>query len=109
MATYRISGVWTGTKGAITHYAIHRVTSTESNGRSNITLAEKTAKADAIRIVEGTTNTVTTMIWKSASKAWHTGEIVTVVSGSNGKYLRSNPDNSLTDNLDHLPDFSLIY
>jgi hypothetical protein len=33
---------------------------------------------------------------------------VEVIKGSTGKYLRSNPDNSLTDNLEHLIDYDWI-
>ena len=36
------------------------------------------------------------------------GEKVEVVNGSNGKYLRTNPDNTKTDNLAHLIDFDWI-
>jgi cytochrome c biogenesis factor len=104
MAAYRISGVWTGTNGAITHYAMHT-----AGTNNTVALAIKTSKADAIKLVEATSNTVTTMVWNATSKAWHTGETVTVVGSGSSKYLRSNPDNSLTDNLDHLPNFSLNY
>jgi hypothetical protein len=109
MATCRISGVWTGENNAITFYAIHVVTGTESTGNTSVTLAKKTSKLDAIRLVETVGNAVTTMVWNAAKRKWLTGEVVHVAGNSNNKYLRSNPDNSLTDNLGHLPDFSLIY
>ncbi|MFD2719572.1 DUF3892 domain-containing protein [Hymenobacter monticola] len=106
MATYRISGVWTGSGGVITHYAVHTVADTTKN---TVTLASKTSKADAIRLVEQASNIVTTLVWNSTNKAWYHGEIVHVVGSGSSKYLRSKPDSSLTDNLDHLPNFSLIY
>jgi len=105
MAVYRISGVWSG-GGAITHYAVHTEVGTTN---SIVTLAQKTSKADAIWMVEQTGHTVTTLVWNPSNKAWYAGEVVRVVGSGNSKYLRSGPDNSLTDNLGHLPDFSLIY
>ncbi|WP_084523661.1 DUF3892 domain-containing protein [Adhaeribacter aquaticus] len=39
---------------------------------------------------------------------WGIGENVEVVNGSNGKYLRSNPDNKITNNLANLIDFDWI-
>jgi hypothetical protein len=102
MATYRISGVWKDSNNVITHYAFHTV-NTNSTSR-----AVKKTKADAITLVESASNTVTTFVWNYRSAGWSIGEKVHVVNGSKGKYLRSNPDGTLTDNLDHLIDFDWI-
>lgn len=101
MGTYRISGVWNAT-GVITDYAIHQITD-GSAGR-----AIKYSKAQAIALVENNQNTVTTYIWNYNTAKWNIGEKVHVVNVSTGKYLRSNPDNKLTDNLAHLIDYDWI-
>ena len=46
--------------------------------------------------------------WNYSIANWKIGEKVEVVNGSNGKYLRTNPDNKVTDNLQHLIDFDWI-
>ena len=102
MGKYRISGVWKNSNDVITHYAIHTV------GESSTSRAVKTSKADAVVLLEKTGNTAVTWIWNYNSATWSIGETVTVVNGTNGKYLRSNPDNKLTDNLGHLIDFDWI-
>jgi len=102
MATFRISGVWKDTNNIITHYAFHTV-SESSNSR-----AIKKSKADAIALLEIAGNTAITWLWNYAQSKWANGEKVEVVNGIAGKYLRSNPDNKLTDNLGHLIDFDWI-
>ncbi|RYE53507.1 MAG: DUF3892 domain-containing protein [Sphingobacteriales bacterium] len=102
MATYRISGVWKNAENVITHYAFHTVTQT------GVTRATKKTKADAIALVETGGNTVTTWLWNYSSAQWRIGETVHVVNAQTGKYLRSNPDNKLTDNLLHLINFDWI-
>lgn len=102
MALYRISGIWKKTDGVITHYAFHTVNE-NSTGR-----AVKKSKADAIALLETAGNTATTWLWNYSQSKWTVGETVHVVNGSSGKFLRSNPDNRLTDNLDHLIDFDWI-
>lgn len=102
MADYRISGVWKDSNDVITHYAFHTVGST-TNSRAN-----KTSKKDAIALVETWGNTAYTWIWNYQRAGWDKGEKVEVVNGNSGKYLRSNPDKKLTDNLAHLIDFDWI-
>ncbi len=102
MAKYRISGVWKNSNNVITHYAFHTV------GEKFTSRANKTSKPEAIRLLEISGNTAVTWIWNYQRAEWKIGENVEVVNGSNGKYLRSNPDNTLTDNLDHLIDFDWI-
>lgn len=102
MAKYRISGVWKNTNNVITAYAFHIISET-SVGRS-----VKKTKAEAISILETSGNSATTWIWDYKEASWKIGEVVEVVNGSTGKYLRSNPDDKLTDNLAHLIDFDWI-
>jgi hypothetical protein len=102
MAIYRISGVWKNTDGVITHYAFHTVVDTTA------TRAAKKTKSDAIRLLETTGNVATTWIWGYNRSGWIIGENVEVVNGSDGKYLRSDRNNTITDNLAHLIDFDWI-
>jgi hypothetical protein len=102
MAQFKISGVWKNSSGVITHYAFHEV------GQSGASRAMKVAKADAVQRVESSSNSAVTWIWDYKKAAWKDGEKVEVISGVNGKYLRSNRDDRLTDNLAHLIDFNLI-
>lgn len=102
MAIYRISGVWKDDNDVITHYAFHLINATEKYR------AVKKSKAQAIDLIETKGNSVKTWIWNYSSAMWSDGETVSVVNGVSGKYLRSNPDNKLTDNLGHLIDFDWI-
>jgi len=102
MPTFRISGVWKNSSNIITHYAVHSV-STDSTSR-----ATKFTKIQAIGLVEASGNTVTTWVWNYNNACWTVGEKVYVVNGQNVKFLRSNPDNQITDNLGHLIDFDWI-
>lgn len=101
MAEYRISGVWK-TNGVITAYAFHTVVP------DGVTRAKKMTKAEAIKLLETRGNSATTWTWNYTQAAWFVGETVEVVNGASGKYLRSNPDNRLTDNLGHLINFDWI-
>jgi hypothetical protein len=101
MAKYRISGIW-NEDGVINNYAIHKV----ENGIP--TVAVKVSMDEAIMLVENQQNTVTTYLWNYQTAKWNIGEPVHVVNGENGKYLRSNPDDKLTDNLGHLIDYDWI-
>jgi hypothetical protein len=102
MAVYRISGVWKDPNNVITHYAFHTV------GNGSTSRAEKKSKVQAVAILETYGNSATTWVWSYTLARWTVGETVQVVNGANGKYLRSNPDNKLTDNLGHLIDFDWI-
>ena len=103
MAEYRISGVWKDSNNVITHYAFHTV-----NGKT-ISRASKKSKADAIKLLETSGNLAVTWVWNYSTAFWIIGENVEVVNGSTGKYLRSNPDNTKTDDLAHLIDFDWIF
>ena len=102
MAKYRISGVWKDSNNIITAYAFHTI------GENSVGRAIKKTKAQAITLIETSGNSATTWIWNYSTAKWNIGETVHVVNGSNGKYLRSNADNKLTDNLGHLIDFDWI-
>lgn len=102
MAKYKISGIWKDANNVITHYALH---AENPNGTLR---ASKTPKATAISLLEARGNSAVTLIWNYSRAGWDVGERVQVVNGPNGKFLRSNPDNALTDNLGHLVDFDWI-
>lgn len=102
MAEYRISGIWKDDNDVITHYAFHEVS------QSGIKRATKKSKAQAIALLETTANKAVTWVWNYKKPGWEVGETVTVVNAISGKYLRSNPDNKLTDNLAHLIDYDWI-
>lgn len=103
MALYRISGVWKNTDNIITHYAFHKV------GENSTSRAIKKSKDEAIKLLEISGNRATTWVWNYQSAKWNIGEDVQIVNGNSGKFLRSNPDNTLTDNLSNLIDFDWIF
>jgi len=102
MTQYRISGVWKDANNVITHYAFHTV------GEGSTSRAKKITKTQAIGLLETRGNEAYTWVWNYKRPGWDVGEKVDVVNGAQGKYLRSNPDNQLTDNLQHLIDFDWI-
>jgi hypothetical protein len=102
MAEYRISGVWKNTNNVITSYAFHTV------GNTSVSRASKVSKTEAIRLLEINGNTAKTWLWDYKAAKWQNGASVEVVNGTNGKYLRSDKDNKITDNLGHLIDFDWI-
>lgn len=102
MAKYKISGVWKDSNNVITHYAFHEIRE-KSIGR-----AQKVVKSKAIQILDQQSNSAVTWSWNYTLGKWTNGENVHVVQGQNGKFLRSNPDNTLTDNLNHLIDYDWI-
>lgn len=103
MATYRISGIWKDDNNVITHYAFHTV------NEKSVDRAVKKSKTDAIALLEKEGNSATTWMWNYSTARWKIGEGVHVVTTANGKYLRSDPDNKLTDNLGHLIDYDWIF
>jgi len=106
MAEYRVTGVWKNL-GIITHYAVHLRTKNTEGGHL-IYPAKKMTKADAILLLEKSDNSAKTLIWNYNSATWDTGEDIHVV-GANPKYLRTNHDNKVKDNLLHLIDYGYVY
>lgn len=102
MATFKISGIWKNENNVITDYAFHEV------GEKSTSRAFKVSKARAIELLEKTENTAKTWIWNYSSAMFVNGQNVEVVGSGNNKYLRSDADNKLTDNLGHLIDFDWI-
>lgn len=102
MPTYRISGIWKNDNNVITHYAFHTVNADSTNR------AIKKTKAEAITMVEAIGNITTTWLWNYNTAAWSIGETVHVVNGLYGKFLRTNHDNQVKDNLLHLIDYDWI-
>ena len=97
MAAYYITGVWKES-GTITHYTFHAIL---ANGNFT-TKATKTAKANAIRLLENTGNKATTLMWNYTSGSWDIGQPVSMAGSGANKYLKSAPDNEVSDNLGHL-------
>lgn len=103
MADYRISGFWRYNDGnGITHYAIHRGTV------GSLQIATKVTKVDAIALVRDTRNNVKTILWDYLNGVWKEGEIVEATAGRDG-YLRTNPNNTVKDNLGHLINYGWIH
>ncbi|MBI1782734.1 MAG: DUF3892 domain-containing protein [Sphingobacteriales bacterium] len=94
MSSFKISRVWKNQNNVITHYAFHTI------GADSISLAQKFSKALAIVLLETPGNNAVTWIWNYSAASFQ--------NGATGKYLRSNRDNKLTDNLGHLIDFDWI-
>lgn len=103
MARYKISGVWKGANGVITHYAVHPVTPFGA-----ITKASKISKTEVIALLEMQGNSAVVWQWSYDLARWVDGEDISVVRAGHLKYLRSNPDKQITDNLAHLIDFELL-
>lgn len=99
MAKFKISGVWKDKDGVITHYAFHEIA---NNG---ISRAIKTDKPAAIKLLNDSNNAAVTWIWDYNTCFWKDGENVEVVAE---KYLRSNPDKKVTDNLAHLINYDWL-
>ncbi|WP_295715218.1 DUF3892 domain-containing protein [Mucilaginibacter sp.] len=99
MAKFKISGVWKDANGVITHYAVHEVI------EPIIYRAEKTDKTIALKLLSNPLNEAVTWIWDYQTCFWRDGEQVEVF---NRKYLRSNPDNKMTDNLAHLMNYAWL-
>jgi hypothetical protein len=84
--------------GVISHFAFHAI---HADGRFTVK-ATKMAKADAIKLLETTGNTATTLTWNYALGNWTVGQPVSVAGNGADKYLKSAPDNKVSDNLGHL-------
>jgi hypothetical protein len=96
MKDYRISGIWKDNRGVISHYAFHTV-------KDGVwSRAEKVSKAEAIRRIEEQGANAVTWVWSYTDCDWKKGETVYVVQGDTGKYLRTEPDDRMKDNLGHL-------
>jgi hypothetical protein len=95
MADYRISGVWKDNNGVITHYALHKPSTT------GYYRAEKKTKSQVLSILD-TGNTVKTWVWNYASSSWKDGQTVHPVGTGSNRYLRTDRDNTQRDNLDNL-------
>lgn len=102
MAAIKISGIWKDADGLITHYALHIVNT------SYTTRAVKKSKSDSIKLLEKSDNTAYTWIWNYDSSRFVDGQKVEVINALTGKYLSTDSNYKLTDNLEHLIDFDWI-
>lgn len=66
------------------------------------------SKAEAIALLEAKDASAVTWLWDYSRCKWKVGEEVEVVGSGDDKYLRTKPDNKLTDNLAHLIDYDWI-
>lgn len=108
MSEYRISGIWKNSQEVITHYAVHTWTRNQAGNGYIITRAVKTAKADAITLLQNPANSSKTYFWNYLKAQWVSGEDIHVVNG-NTPFLRTNHDGTLKDNLLHLIDYGYVY
>ncbi len=100
MAKYKISGIWKGEDGVITHYAIH-----ELYPENKISRAQKTEKSAAVKLLSDPNNMAMTWLWDYQIAFWRDGARVEVVAG---RYLRSVHDNKVVDNLAHLINYDWL-
>ncbi|MDI1256735.1 MAG: DUF3892 domain-containing protein [Flavobacterium sp.] len=94
---FLITGV-TKNNGIITDYGFHRLNATHDKFYP---LRMKT-KAEAIRLVQNQANSAFTGTWDYQSAQWVKGEKVRVIGIGSNAYLKSDPDDEITDNLGHL-------
>jgi Protein of unknown function (DUF3892) len=98
MAEYRISGVWKEEDGDITDYAFHAFN--PQTGR--FSLPTKKSKAEAIALLDAG-HSAKTIVWNYTYATWYKGEDVYVAGSGANRYLKSKPDDKISDNLGHLP------
>ena len=104
MKEYAITGIWKDGNDVITHYVIHQLDLKEGI----IKRAERFSKNQALILVGNPNNDVYTAQWDYLNRSWTVSEPVYIVRDKDGNFLRSNPDNKLTNNLEHLIEFSLL-
>lgn len=102
MAKYRISSVQKNSNDVIKYYSFHTV------GKNSTSRAQKKSKSEAIEILENKGFSATTWIWNYSQSRWNIGENMEVVNGRNVIILRSNPNETSTDNLALLIDYDWI-
>jgi len=103
MAEYRISGIWMDDDGVISHYGFHKF-----NDNGTITTVRRKTKEEAVKIVNTNGNVVKTWMWDYKAAYWKDGETVIVVKGKTENYLRTEPDRTLADNLQHLINYDWV-
>ncbi|WP_415034890.1 hypothetical protein [Flavobacterium sp.] len=107
MGEYRISGVWKS-GNVITHYAVHTRTRNADNTGYVLGQAVKMTKASTVALLDQPNNSAKTYLWSYQTALWSAGSDIHVVDG-NPKFLRTNHDGVLKDNLSHLPDYSWVW
>lgn len=103
MTNYAISGVWKD-GGEITHYAFHVFINPYTIGK-----AVKKTKTEAVNLLDNTVNSAVTVLWNYTNPEWRIGTEVKVVGTAPNKYLRTNQDGTVRDNLAHLIDYGLVF
>lgn len=95
MATYYISGVWFTENNTITHVNLH------PSSNNNLGKGTKTVESTVISLIENK-HVVRTVTWNYTTAKWREGADVKVVELNGKKYLRSQKDSTVRDNLDNL-------
>jgi len=104
MSDYIISGTWKNESGAITHYTVQSIA---PSGLTSTSI--KISKPDLIELLLHPDNSAQTLLWDYKDSKWKITENIHVVKGMGEKYLRTNPDESATNNLSHLIDYSFPF
>ncbi|MGK4567358.1 hypothetical protein [Flavobacterium sp. 3HN19-14] len=107
MNYFFISGFWTDTHGVVTDYAVHEARLNNGGGYS-FWEAKKTSKANTFSLVSNELNNVKTLVWNYSGTGWIPGSEIHVVNDT-PKYLRTNHDGSVRDNLLHLINYNGIF
>lgn len=102
MAYYAISGVWKDENDVITDYAIHTWVG------YHIGLGKKYSKAQAIALLSNTQNSATTIVWNYNTALWSAGASVHVDGFGANRYLRTQADSIVGNNLDNLINYGWI-
>ncbi|MDX6288027.1 MAG: hypothetical protein QOG53_3512 [Frankiales bacterium] len=64
----------------------------------------ETSRTRIVSLLEAGT-TFATIVWNSATKSWNYGAEVAIIAVAGEKYIRTDPDNTKSDNLGQLPRF----
>lgn len=102
MAEYGISGIWKNSDDEVTHFAVHEIKLKKALN------PEKISKVDTIDLLENKENLAYTLVWNYKNAMWKVEQEVSVIIGENEKYLRSDPDDKITNNLSHLINYDWI-
>lgn len=96
MAKYYVTGVWKDANHVITHIQVN------APGTSGVLRPyAKWSVAQGVQFLSTSGNELSSATWNYTSANWKEGEKIIVVKQIL-KYLRTAPDNTVSDNLDNL-------
>lgn len=97
IADYLISGIWKSEdRSRISDVFLHGITDDNKFIRG-----VKTPESDVINLIENDKK-IKTLVWSYKDAKWLTPVDVIVSENEGGKYLKTSPDDSESDNLLHL-------